>query len=185
MKNTTIRAPLLFCLALLACTANADPRFAPNRAFGFADGGVMEWRLGDFRGHLQGHEILYRVPGSRRWQVAPGAATALGNGWVLGTDHHHGGYGIYRWNGRGWSRMPGTAVRIGGSYRQPWVVNESGVRYLWNGYQWRQDGSSRYRNDHDRRDFQRPDARERRDLQRRDTRDDRRTPRPPRRPGQR
>ncbi|HWK55173.1 MAG TPA: hypothetical protein VNR18_12430 [Hyphomicrobiales bacterium] len=174
MKSPMLHAPLMFCLALLACSANADTRFGPSHGFGFADGGAIEWRLGDFRNHLQGHEILYRTPGSKRWQVAPGAATALSNGWVLGTDRHRGGYGIYRWNGRGWSRMPGTAVRIGGSYRQPWVVNDSGIRYTWNGYEWRQDSASQYRND-----------RGHRDVQPHTLRDTRKNVRQPPRPGRR
>ena len=29
--------------------------------------------------------------------------------------------------------MPGTAVEIGGSYRQPWVVNDRGIRFVWTG----------------------------------------------------
>jgi len=89
---------------------------------------------------------------------------AVGDGWVLGTDRHTGGYGIYRWNGFSWSRMPGAAVRIGGSYRQPWVINDSGTRYVWNGYEWRVDRNTRY------------DGRDRDDRRyRRDGRDDNRS----------
>ena len=90
--------------------------------------------------------------GRSRWQIAPGTAVAIGAGWVLGTDRHRGGYGIYRWNGRGWSRMPGTAVRIGGSYQRPWVVNDRGVRFIWNGYDWQQERDSGRYNERDQRD---------------------------------
>lgn len=148
MKNLTTRLLILLCLATTPVLASADDRFDERRSTVSASG---EWRLGEFRGERLGYEILYRAPGRSRWQVAPGSAMAIGDGWVLGTDRHTGGYGIYRWNGRNWSRMPGTAVRIGGSYRQPWVVNDSGTRYVWNGYEWRRDNRGgddrRYRRD--------------------------------------
>lgn len=147
---TTLRNKLMIlCVLGLASGAlSADPRFdsrAPYsydpapRAF-YTDIASFDWRLGDAR-RGGGREILYRVPGSRRWQVAPGEATALADGWVLGTDRHRGGFGIYRWNGRGWSRMPGEAVQIGGSYSRPWVVNATGTRFTWDGREWREEAS--------------------------------------------
>lgn len=162
MKTLMSKVLLALCLASGAgLVAADDDRFD---ARGFAAGSAMQWRLGDFRG-ARGYEIFYRAPDDRRWHRAPGGATDLADGWVLGTDRHRGGYGIYQWNGRGWSRMPGTAVEIGGSYQRPWVVNDRGIRYVWNGYDWREAAFDR----DDRRD--RDDWRGRRG---RDERDDRR-----------
>ena len=125
------------CLVLATAWAQADDRI--NVRIGWSSPGGLEWQLGQALGWNRGHEILYRNRGSGRWYVAPGAATALGDGWVLGNDWQRGGWGIYRWNGRDWNRMPGAAVRIGGSYRSPWVINDRGVRYEWNGNDWRED----------------------------------------------
>jgi hypothetical protein len=160
MNNLTHKVLLLLCLAIAPALASADDRFDTRYSTPVAGNG--EWRLGEFRGDRRGYEILYRASGRNRWQVVPGSAMAIGDGWVLGTDRHTGGYGIYRWNGRDWNRMPGTAVRIGGSYRQPWVINDSGNRYVWNGYQWRLDRNGRFddRNPDDRR-YRRDDRDER------------------------
>jgi len=136
MKIPVTKLLLLFCLALSSTLAVADSRYEPR--YNDSVIGSGSWRLGSFRGGIRGYEILYRAPGRNRWQLAPGTAMAIGDGWVLGTDRHNGGYGIYRWNGYGWNRMPGTAVEIGGSYQRPWVVNDRGIRYDWNGYDWRQ-----------------------------------------------
>jgi hypothetical protein len=160
MKNLTHNFLLLLCLATTPVLANADDRFDARYSMPVAGNG--EWRLGEFRGDRRGYEILYRAPGRNRWQVAPGGAIAVGDGWVLGTDRHTGGYGIYRWNGRDWSRMPGTGVRIGGSYRQPWVINDRGDRYSWNGYEWRLDRNDRFDDrDRDDRRYRRDDRDER------------------------
>lgn len=137
MKTLAIKILVLLCLATGSGLTIAGERFDTRQ--GYTTIGNPEWRLGSFRGGVRGYEILYRTSRGNRWQIAPGAAMAIGDGWVLGTDRLKGGYGIYRWNGRGWSRMPGAAVRIGGSYRQPWVINDRGIRYVWNGYDWRQD----------------------------------------------
>jgi len=78
---------------------------------------------------------IYRWNGSG-WQSIPGAAKDVADGWVLGTDTTGGGYGIYRWNGTSWNHMPGGAVRIGGTYSTPWVVNNLNQIYRWNGSGW-------------------------------------------------
>ena len=83
--------------------------------------------------------------------MAPGSATAVGDGWVIGTDRRGGGYGIYRWSGRGWNRVAGGAVDIGGSYEQPWVINNRGEQFYWNGYDWSADGGGYQRHVDDRR----------------------------------
>jgi opacity protein-like surface antigen len=140
MKTLMSKALMLLCLMSAVSVASADDRFTPRYGYGAesrydnANVAGLQWRLGDSRG--AGREILFRARGDRRWQVAPGEAVAVNDGWVLGTDRHRGGFGIYRWNGRGWSRMPGEATEIGGSYQQPWVVNALGVRYIWNGGNW-------------------------------------------------
>ena len=145
MKNLISKMLIVLCLATAPILAGADDRFDSRNNFPAVGSG--DWRLGDFHGDRRGYEILYRAPGRNRWQLAPGGAMAIADGWVLGTDRHNGGYGIYRWNGRDWSRMPGTGVRIGGSYRQPWVVNERGVRFSWNGFSWREDQRADRNND--------------------------------------
>jgi hypothetical protein len=153
MKHAANKLLVLCLVALTSGTLGADDRYGRRGDSGgwgndgaryghelergFADIGAYDWRLGDSR--RGGREILYRVPGSKRWLVAPGEATSISNGWVLGTDRHRGGFGIYRWNGRGWSRMPGEALEIGGSHDRPWVVNATGTRFTWNGYEWREN----------------------------------------------
>jgi hypothetical protein len=88
------------------------------------------WRLGE------NNQILMRT--NRGWQRVPGSAIDVGDGWVIGTDRRSGGYGIYRWNGRKFDRMPGGAVQIGGSYHRPWVINNQGQRFEWTGRDWRE-----------------------------------------------
>lgn len=141
-----------------------------------ADGSGLEWR------HGGRHDVYYRHPGERDWRRAPGSAVEVGDGWVIGTDRRNGGFSIYRWDGYRWHRMPGAGVRIGGSYYSPWVVNDRGERFSWNGYGWieerafgrRDDRNDRGRRDNDwnngRRDNDRNNGR--RDNDRRD--DDRR-----------
>ena len=170
LTTLTTKVLIIFCLATASGLAGADDRnFSRN---GYTPIDKFESTLGNFRGANRGYEILYRDSSRRRWQLAPGAATAIGDGWVLGTDRHRGGFGIYRWNGRDWSRMPGTAVRIGGSYQQPWVINELGVQYTWNGYDWRQQPVSRsYGRDNYERSFRQDDQRGRDQDNDRDDRD--------------
>jgi hypothetical protein len=61
----------------------------------------------------------------------PGAATAIGVGangaiWITGTNPTAGGYGIYRWNGTGWSLVAGGAVSIAvDPSGNPWVINSA------------------------------------------------------------
>src|SRR5687767_5894726 len=98
MKILTSKLLLLFCLATASGVASADDRFDLRPGF---LGVSLEWRLGDARRN-GGYEILYRDSGRDRWRAAPGYAVAIGDGWVLGTDRHRGGYGIYRWNGHSW-----------------------------------------------------------------------------------
>ena len=143
--NRHATGALLACsLALATGPTLADDRI--NVRISLSNPANLEWQLGRSLGWNRGYEILYRNRGSGRWYVAPGNATAVGEGWVLGNDWRNGGYGIYRWNGNDWRRMPGAAIRIGGSYHSPWVINELGVRYLWTGNDWREERGRSYRN---------------------------------------
>jgi len=114
---------LVIMLLLMATQVQANP--GRDRGYERSD-----WRLGAH------NEILMRT--DRGWRRVPGSAIAVGDGWVIGTDRRPGGYGIYRWNGRKFDRMPGAAVQIGGSYHSPWVINDRGVRFEWTGRDWRE-----------------------------------------------
>lgn len=134
MKTTTVGlfAALFFTFA--SATALADDR---DHRFGGVRGGDS-WRLGE---RVRGGYAIYH----RGYRV-PGAAIAIADGWVLGSGRESGGYAIYRWNGRAWDQAPGGAVKIGGSYRQPWVINNRGQRFIWNGYDWDVDYRRAYGN---------------------------------------
>ena len=70
------------------------------------------------------------------WNLLPGAGRDVADGWVLGISNVGGGYEIFRWNDNGWEKMPGGAVRIGGTYLSPWVVNDAGNIFRWTGNSW-------------------------------------------------
>ena len=155
MRNSFLKVILTICVLGFAVAASARD-FDRN-------GG---WRLGNGYDHYG----IYRWDG-RGWRRMPGSATDVGDGWVIGTDRRHGGYGIYRWNGHGWSRVSGGAVQIGGTYEQPWVVNNRGEQFFWNGYDWDgiRGGRYRYSNSGWRNSFSHGDR-----WDRRDRREDRR-----------
>ena len=126
--KTTLYGLLATTLLMFAALA-AQPVQADDR--GFRDRGAGGWRLGERT--RDGYAIYrggYRVPGS---------AIALADGWALGSRRESGGYAIYRWNGHDWDQAPGGAVEIGGSYRRPWVINNRGQRFTWNGRDWNRD----------------------------------------------
>lgn len=129
MLNKRLLMLLAGVLAFASMTVAADD--FGRRGFDSHDG----WRLGE---PVRGGYAIYRQTG-RGWYRVPGAGIAIADGWVLGSGRESGGYGIYRWNGHGWDQAPGGAVRIGGSYQRPWVVNNRGQRFVWNGYDWRPD----------------------------------------------
>ncbi len=123
MKTTTfgfLAAVFFFASA----TALADDRGGRYDTVRGSDG----WRLGE---RVRGGYAIYH-----RGHRVPGSAIDIADGWVLGAKRESGGYAIYRWNGRNWDQAPGGAVQIGGSYRNPWVVNNRGQRFSWNGYDW-------------------------------------------------
>lgn len=146
MKRLTPSALLLATMAMQPMLAMADHENEErNGRFVY---GPLEWRLGPSAGR-EGHEIYFRHPRDHQWHRAPGSARVVADGWVIGTDRVDGGYGIYRWNGRNWQHMPGAAIRIGGTYANPWVVNDRGERFSWNGFDWREQGAYLERNNHE------------------------------------
>ena len=77
-----------------------------------------------------------------RFTLRPGLATAIsvgrnGSVWVLGSSLVGGNYGIYHWNGNGWTQVPGGAARIGvDPAGNPWIVNSAHHICHWNGKGW-------------------------------------------------
>lgn len=152
MKIKTLGLLVTVFFLFAGSTAVADGRDYRDRDFRSRD--ADGWRLGE---RTRGGYAIYRRSG-RGWYRVPGAGIDIADGWVLGSKRETGGYAIYRWNGRGWDQAPGGAVEIGGSYRQPWVVNNLGQRFTWNGYDW----EARYGYRHERgnrRDFGRDQRR--------------------------
>jgi hypothetical protein len=129
MNNKSLLMIIAAVLAMASMAVSANDR---GRG-GFTDAGG--WRLGE---PVRGGYAIYRQTG-RGWYRVPGAGIAIADGWVLGSGRENGGYAIYRSNGRGWDQAPGGAVRIGGSYQRPWVVNNRGQRFVWNGFDWRSE----------------------------------------------
>jgi len=133
MKSTFIKFTVLAITLLVSVGVQADGRF---------DRGVhkgSDWRLGE---RVRDGYAIYRRDG-RGWHRVPGSAIKVADGWVLGSRRESGGFAIFRWNGRGWDQAPGGAVEIGGHYSRPWVVNDRGHRFVWNGLDWSRDRNFR------------------------------------------
>ena len=59
---------------------------------------------------------IFRYQGGS-WYEVPGKTTDIGVGtrggiWITGKDKVTGGYGIFRWNGKGWDKVNGGALNI-------------------------------------------------------------------------
>lgn len=69
------------------------------------------------------------------WNQLPGCAKSNAGAWVVGCDTaFNGGRGIYHWNGSSWGNPLGRAVDITlDATANPWVVNDSGRIFSWNG----------------------------------------------------
>lgn len=83
--------------------------------------------------------LLFSIPSAKSqvsWELLPGSAHDIADGWIIGTNGWTGGFGIYRWSGSGWQQMPGGGIRIGGTSGMPWVVNNNRRIYRWNGRDW-------------------------------------------------
>ena len=158
-----VRSSALILTILLAALSPAQADGARDRFSG------SQWRLGSH------NQIFLKT--DRGWQRVQGSAIAIADGWVIGTDRRDGGYGIYRWNGRGFNRMPGAAIDIGGSYEHPWVINNRGERFEWTGRDWREvrSYSSNRNNRADERRYDRDDHNQRDDY-RNNNRNERRRP---------
>src|SRR5690606_10552296 len=80
----------------------------------------------------------------RSWYAMPGKAHDLGIGgpgegelWRIGSEALGGGYDISRWDGAGWQRISGAALRIDvDPAGHPWVVNSAHSIYRWTGGSW-------------------------------------------------
>jgi len=57
--------------------------------------------------------------------------------YIIGTNSVPGGYGIYRYNGSGWTPVDGGGVRVAvDNAGDPWIVNSSGSIFRRNGNAW-------------------------------------------------
>ena len=55
---------------------------------------------------------------------------ANGAVWVIGGATRPGGFGVFRWNGSGWTQIDGGELRIAVSPAgNPWVANDLGDVY--------------------------------------------------------
>lgn len=75
------------------------------------------------------------------WDGFPGKkALDVAEGWIISNepDGAAGNYKIYRYNiySKTWEDMKGSALRIGGNYDHPWVVQANGDVYQFNGTGW-------------------------------------------------
>lgn len=111
-----------------------------------SDYGIWRWNNGSWQ-QMPGHAVRiggnYRQPlvvnsqgqifqwSGSDWKAMPGSATDVGDGWVIGTERIGGDYGIWRWSNGNWQQMPGHALHIGGTNKQPLVVNSQGQIFSW------------------------------------------------------
>jgi len=59
---------------------------------------------------------------------------ANGSVWIIGANTVNGGYGIYKWNGSGWTNIPGGAIRVAVEPSgKAWVVNNTNNVFQFNG----------------------------------------------------
>jgi hypothetical protein len=85
-------------------------------------------------------EIFSR--GANGWQQRAGVAYDIGVGangavWVIGGAAVPGGFGVFRWNGSGWSQIDGGGVRIAVSPAgEPSIVNDLGEVYAHTAQGW-------------------------------------------------
>ncbi len=77
----------------------------------------------------------------KAWRQLPGTATDVGMGggslWAVGTNMVPGGFGVYRWDGKGWVNMNAGAVHLDvDAQGYAWAVNDKGEihRYAGNGW---------------------------------------------------
>jgi hypothetical protein len=67
------------------------------------------------------------------WKLLPGAGRDIKVGadntvWIVGTIWEMGGYGIYKWNGGGWTKVPGGLVGLGVDAKGSiWGIQDTGA----------------------------------------------------------
>jgi hypothetical protein len=77
-----------------------------------------------------------------QWSLKTGSARdisvgANGSVWIVGTNPVSGGYGVYKWNGTGWTGIDGGGVRIAvDPVGNPWLLNDAGRIFRRNGDKW-------------------------------------------------
>jgi hypothetical protein len=99
------------------------------------DGGAVRIDV-DARGNpwiVNSDGIIFRRARDR-WEQLPGSARDISvtddeTAWIIGTEATQGGYSIYRWNGRDWSRVDGGGMQISVGGGRVWLVNSSGYVY--------------------------------------------------------
>lgn len=98
-----------------------------------------------YSGIVQQHAYLKTdsasSPAAKTWTQLPGTAVDVGASanalWVIGTNTVPGGYGLHRWDGKTFIANSGGAVRIDlDPQGNPWVVNNAGKVFRWNGSAW-------------------------------------------------
>ena len=93
------------------------------------------------------HTCTFGAPdGTPGWHPMPGGAVSIGVGsnsqiWILGTNQMGpaGNYGVWTWNGTGWTQEPGYANGIFVSPEgTPWVTTNNTAHNIsrWNGSGW-------------------------------------------------
>lgn len=57
--------------------------------------------------------------------------------WVIGTNAEAGGYGIYRWSGKSFQKIPGSGLKISVDGKgNAWIVNKKKEIHAYNGTKW-------------------------------------------------
>ena len=96
-------------------------------------------------------------PAYRDWigvNPIPTASTSMGSGWAIGSDSKgtNGDFGIYQFLGspdfaKGhWNEVSGGAVTVSVDLnKNPWIVNNAGQIYQWNGSSWTAFGPSSFK----------------------------------------
>ena len=74
-------------------------------------------------------DIFRMLPGETAWKLIPGKLTSIhctdGNN-VAGAN---AGGDLWRWNGSGWTKLPGNGTHIGSTWGTMWVVNRNDSIY--------------------------------------------------------
>jgi hypothetical protein len=92
-----------------------------------------------------------RPPKNPVWDLLPGGATSVASGWILGGNAvgTNGDYGVWRFdptlNPPNWVSVPGGGVAITVDlHGTPWLVNNAGRIYKWDGSVFQAFGSSAF-----------------------------------------